>query len=206
MQTVPQLEPLTIEDTRASWLETFPAFSQRFLTWLSAKPHAGQQPSTHSAVWYLATCIVTIALGLSLFALDAWPVRVLAIAITTSALRRLQVVAFHHCSHGTVFRSRLANAVLGESISAVVLIKSFAAYRRDHIRHHNSKHLLTADDETVQFLVAFAGLEPGLTRRELWRRLLLNFVTPLFHLRWLGDRVISCFFSEGGRWRIARFF
>lgn len=200
--------PAIVEDARASWFETFPAFTQGFLTWLSAKPHVGQPPSTHSPTGYLAASAGTIAAGLAMFflgaSLDSWALRIIAIALVTSGLRKLQVVVFHHCSHGTVFRSRLANTVLGESISAIVLIKSFAAYRRDHIRHHSSKHLLTDADETVQFLVYFARLEPGLTRRQLWRRMLLNFANPLFHLRWLSDRVVSCFLVDGGPWRIAR--
>jgi len=125
-------------------------------------------------------------------------------AFTTAGLRKLQVVVFHHCSHGTVLADRGSNEVLGELISAFLLIKSFAAYKRDHIRHHSCKDLLSAKDETVQFLVSFASLEPGLTKRQLWRRLLLNFINPLFHLRWLAERIISCFLCEGGRWRSVR--
>lgn len=197
-----------VEGTREAWHAAFPAFTQGFLTWLSAKPYAGQPASTHAPVWYLATSLATIAAGIATFvlggSLDSWTLRIVGIALTTAGLRKLQVVVFHHCSHGTVFVGRRGNAVLGEAISAVVLIKSFAAYRRDHIRHHSSKHLLTADDETVQFLVSFARLEPGLTRRQLWRRMVVNFANPLFHLRWLTDRMISCFVVDGGPWRIVR--
>jgi len=195
------------DDIRDSW-RALPAFTQRFLTWLSAKPYTGQAPTQHSTVWHLVTALASIIAGVMMFALGehagSWSLRLGSIVVTTAGLRKLQVVVFHHCAHGTVLATPRRNAVLGELIAGLVLIKSFSVYRRDHTRHHSSKYLLSAEDETVQFLVSFAGLEPGLSKQRLWRRLLLNFLNPIFHLRWLADRVISCFFVGALGWRVLR--
>jgi Fatty acid desaturase len=178
------------------------------LTWLSAKPSPDQTATSHAPAWHAVTAIVAIAGGLLLFVLgsqvDSWALRIGSLGVTTSGIRKLQVVVFHHCAHGTVLVTSRSNAILGELISGLLLIKSFVAYKRDHVRHHSSKYLLSPHDETVQFLTSFAGLEPGLSKAQLWRRLLLNFLNPAFHLRWLADRVLSCFAADHARWQLVK--
>src|SRR3546814_19990693 len=55
-----------------------------------------------------------------------------------------------------------------------------------------SSDLLTHEDEFTTFILNLCGLEPGLSKRELWRRVLLSFGSPFFHLRFLLSRISSC--------------
>jgi fatty acid desaturase len=105
------------------------------------------------------------------------------------------VVVFHHCSHGTVFRSRERNRRVGRLISALLLFKHFDEYQREHMLHHSPKKLLTEQDEFADFVFGMCGLEPGLPKRELWRRVLVNLVSPTFHARFLYRRIKASLFT-----------
>jgi fatty acid desaturase len=109
--------------------------------------------------------------------------------LTCSGLGVFQVVVFHHCSHGTVFRTRERNRLAGRIISAVLLFKHFDAYQREHMLHHSAKKLLTEEDEFADFVFGMIGLEPALPRRELWRRVIISVASPHFHFKFLSRRV-----------------
>ncbi len=108
---------------------------------------------------------------------------------TTCGLGLFQVVVFHHCSHGTVFRTRERNRLAGRWISALLLFKHFDAYQREHMLHHSANKLLTEEDEFADFVFSMCGLEPELPKRVLWQRVLMVLVSPEFHLRFLRRRI-----------------
>ena len=109
--------------------------------------------------------------------------------LTTSGLGLFQVVVFHHCSHGTVFRQRETNVLVGRLISAIVLFKHFDAYKHGHMLHHSNNKLLTEEDEFADFVFNTCRLEAGVPEAVLRRRVLLNLVSPVFHGRFLVRRV-----------------
>jgi fatty acid desaturase len=109
---------------------------------------------------------------------------------------KLQAVVFHHCAHGTVFQERSTNRRVGETISILLLMKHFDVYQHEHMLHHSPNKLLTHEDEFTQFVMNLAGLRPGLPKAVLWRRVLISFVSPFFHLRFLLARVSSCLLSH----------
>jgi hypothetical protein len=55
--------------------------------------------------------------------------------------------------------------------------------------HHSAKKLLTAEDEFAQFVFDMCGLEAGMPKAKLWRRIVVNVASPLFHGRFLWRRV-----------------
>jgi hypothetical protein len=116
--------------------------------------------------------------------------------LSASGMGKLQAVVFHHCSHGTVFRKRETNRLVGETISILLLMKHFDVYQHEHMLHHSPNKLLTHEDEFTQFVMNLAGLRPGLAKSVLWRRVLISFVSPFFHLRFLLARVSSCLLSH----------
>jgi hypothetical protein len=79
-------------------------------------------------------------------------------------------------------------------ISIILVIKDFSTYKKDHMAHHNSNKLLTMEDETFQDL-AEIGILPGLAKNILWLKLVLSFVSPFAHVRWLFNRIRFCFLS-----------
>lgn len=186
-------------DPRALMAQRLPALVQPFLTWLTAKPAPGEaprepRPGTH----FVALALGWVALGcaLSLWpllsetpSLLAWALLPVGLVATTSGLGLFQVVVFHHCSHGTVFATRERNRRAGRLVSALLLFKRFDDYQREHMLHHSPRKLLTEEDEFADFVLGMLGLEAGLSKRALWRRVVLNLVSPTFHGRFLARRV-----------------
>jgi fatty acid desaturase len=114
-------------DPRAIMAARLPAWTQPFLTWLTAKPAPGEAPVARPALnfvmgaltWMLLGCGLTLCpLLLTEPPLLTWLMLPAGLLATCCGLGIFQVVVFHHCSHGTVFRSRERNRRVGRLISA----------------------------------------------------------------------------------------
>jgi fatty acid desaturase len=194
--------PVRFADPRAEMYCRLPGFIQPFLTWLTARPAPGEAAKSHSSQYHVITAFATLAAGVALsfaaFAsgglwLTALPFLMI---VSASGMGKLQAVVFHHCAHGTVFRERSTNRRVGETISILLLMKHFDVYQHEHMLHHSPNKLLTHEDEFTQFVMNLAGLRPGLPKSVLWRRVLISFVSPFFHLRFLLARISSCLLSH----------
>jgi fatty acid desaturase len=197
LASAPVLCPDQRLDPRALMAERLPAICQPFLTWLTAKPAPDELNCERPATTYVGEALLWIAGGLLLgvLALQATPAIAcfllpIALVAITSGLGLFQVVVFHHCAHGTVFKDQRRNRDVGRLISALLLFKHFAAYKREHMLHHNARKLLTEEDEFADFVLEMCRLEPELPLADLWRRVLLNVVfSPDFHARFLLRRL-----------------
>jgi fatty acid desaturase len=189
---------------------------QPFLTWLTARPAPGEEPAPRSPMSFVVGAIAWLVLGVALTVLPfllaappaaAWLLVPVGLTFTCCGLGLFQVVIFHHCSHGTVFPTREANRRAGRIISAFFLFKRFDDYQREHMLHHSAKKLLTEEDEFADFVLGLLGLEAGLSKKELWRRLLVRLVSPVFHWTFLSRRVQkSMFTGDAGHDWMARAF
>ncbi|KAA2211431.1 fatty acid desaturase [Teichococcus oryzae] len=196
------------QDPRLQMALRLPRVLQPFLTWLTAKPGPEEDPRDIPARRYVIGGIASMALGCALSALALmvtmpWMLSALLLFIgltaTSSGLGLYQVVIFHHCSHGTVFRSRERNRQVGRMVSAFLMFTRFENYQHDHMLHHSANKLLTEEDEFTGFVFGVCRLEPGVPKRELWRRILLNLVSPAFHARFLMRRIKASMFSGDRR-------
>lgn len=177
--------------------ERLPRRVQPFLSWLTAKPASWEAASPATPLDHVVRAF-TLAFGGTLLSLGAiaagglWQgLAAVGLILTTSGLGWLQAVVLHHAAHGTVLASRPANKRLGRLISALLLIKRFDDYQREHMLHHSAKKLLTDEDEFARFMFGMMRLEPGLPLPRLRRRVVTTLLSPLFHLRWLLPRVSS---------------
>lgn len=82
-----------------------------------------------SAVPYLA---LSVALYLTL---AVSPALTVALAILASGFLVRAFVMFHDCTHGSLFPSRRANAIVGNALGLLVL-SSFRVWRQEHTGHH----------------------------------------------------------------------
>jgi fatty acid desaturase len=194
----------SVPSPREAMAKRLPAALQPFLTWLTAKPAPGEEAAQRSALsfvvgalaWILGGCALTVLPFLVTDpALVLWLAVPIGLTATCCGLGLFQVVIFHHCSHGTVFATRDANRRAGRLISALLLFKRFEDYQREHMLHHSAKKLLTQEDEFADFVLGLCGLEAGVPKRELWRRVVVNCVSPVFHWRFLARRIQASLFT-----------
>jgi fatty acid desaturase len=195
-------------DPRMLMAERLPQWLQPFLTWLTAKPAAGETTKAATGVSYVRSAVLWTIMGclLSVTAivysgfdhLVFWLLLPAGLIATTCGLGLFQVVVFHHCSHGTVFKNRIWNRRVGKLISAILLFKHFDLYQRGHMVHHSANKLFTVEDEFTDFVMETCGLAPSLDKRELWRRILLDLVSPRFHGQFLWRRVRVSLMSHDG--------
>ncbi len=189
---------------RRAMHERLPGFVQPFLTWLTAQPAPGEPLVERSPLHFVAVALLQTVLGavLSAAALHLCPILVpVGLLLTTSGLGLFQVILFHHCSHGTVFKRRAPdkrdlNVLVGRLISAILLFKHFDFYKQGHMLHHSNNKLLTEEDEFADFVFNTCRLEAGVPHAELRRRVLLSLVSPLFHGRFLVRRVRAAWLSH----------
>jgi fatty acid desaturase len=190
---------------RDAMAERLPGFVQPFLTWLTARPAEAEEAASRSAMSFVIGALLWTLGGSVVAALPflmaeppllAWLLLPAGLLGTSCGLGLFQVVIFHHCSHGTVFASREANRRAGRLISALLLFKRFEDYQREHMLHHSAKKLLTEEDEFADFVLGMCRLEPGLPKRELWRRVIINLVSPVFHYRFLSRRIRASLFTD----------
>ncbi len=190
-------------DPRAAMAARLPTLLQPFLTWLTARPRTGEPIVERSPIFFVVVALAQTILGvvlsgaaLHLPLLPATAAMAIGLLLASAGLGLFQVVVFHHCSHGTVFKSRERNILIGRLISAILLFKHFDVYKAEHMLHHNHKKLLTEEDEFADFVFGMCGLQAALPKRELWRRVLVNLVSPAFHGRFLWRRVRAAWGSH----------
>lgn len=183
-------------DPRAVMARRLPSWLQPFLTWLTAKPADAAKIEERSPLRFVAAALAYCALGIALSVLalhvplaPATALLLTGCTLTTCGLGLFQVVVFHHCSHGTVFRNRAVNERVGKLLSCVLLFKHFDVYKKEHMMHHSPNKLLTHEDEFATFLVHLCGLRAGDSVRVLWRKIVVNSLSPAFHVRFLARRL-----------------
>jgi len=192
-------DPPARVDPRADMAVRLPNWMQPLLTWLTAKPAPGEQaPGRKPGYYVVAACAATFGgsglsalalLGLSVHPLLAWLLLPAGLIATSSGLGLFQVVIFHHCSHGTVFKKPVHNRIAGRLISAILLFKYFDGYRHEHMIHHNPAKLFTMEDEFTDFVVNICNFSSAFSRARLWRNLIVMLLSPVFHCRFMIKRI-----------------
>ncbi|MEV0036481.1 fatty acid desaturase [Streptomyces sp. NPDC050804] len=179
-------------------MRALPRFTQYPLTVFTGKPLAGQSalswwtPGFHlvSAVFSMAAGLVVSCVGLSLS--GAWLLLLLpGWAVTLHGMRNLRMMIYHQCAHRNMYRRQTLDAVIGRATSSLLIIQNFARYRREHVSDHHAAHHMTLRDPTVQAFLVSLGLRPGMTRRQMWHRVLGKLFSPWFHLNFAVARARS---------------
>jgi len=98
-----------------------------------------EQPNDARAAFQLATTWVPLV---GVFWLAPWALTrsawlALALAVPASGLFVRTFIALHDCGHGSFFKSRKLNGLIGW-IAGVITLTPFGQWRRDHARHHAS--------------------------------------------------------------------
>jgi fatty acid desaturase len=169
------------------------------LTLLTGKPHVGQEPIRFTPTRHFVNAVVSLGCGLvvSWFALR-WAGAALLLllpgwAMTLHGARNLRMMIYHQCAHRNMWGRRRADAFLGSAVAAVLMVQNFERYRTEHVIDHHAVHHMTLRDPTVQTFLVALRLRPGMSRSQMWRRMLGRIVSPVFHGSFLQGRVRSYF-------------
>jgi hypothetical protein len=186
-------------DPRADMAVRLPGAVQPFLTWLTAKPAPGEEGKPKQPGFYVfaafaatfggAALSAGAMLTLSIHSILAWLLVPVGLIATSSGLGLFQVVIFHHCAHGTVFKGQKRNRIAGRLISAILLFKYFDSYKHEHMIHHNAAKLFTVEDEFTDFVVNICHFASAQSRARLWRDLVVLMVSPVFHGQFMLKRI-----------------
>src|SRR4051812_27159590 len=111
----------------------------------AAKPSWGaivsryQQPQHVRAIWQIATTLVPlgIAFWLMYLSLSLPYIVTLLLAFPAAGLLVRTFIIMHDCGHGSFFKSRRANEIVGW-FTGVLTLTPFAQWRKDHALHHAS--------------------------------------------------------------------
>lgn len=196
-------QPLQCLDTQSPTLDpresmrALPDCIQPFLTWLTGKPLSDEQPRYHSSWFHLWTALGRLGLGVALSA-GAYTfggaltlLFGLSWLFTVAGARKLHLSIAHACSHEAFSGDPQLDYRLGSGISMSLVTENFPSYYATHAPIHHSKQLMTPGDPTADFLLYMIGLRPDMTHRQMWRRLLLTLVSPVYHTRFLLQRLRS---------------
>lgn len=147
-----------------------------------------QQPSTLRALWQLLNTLGPLAV--------LWYLMYLSLAISWWLLVPLAILAgaflvrvfiiFHDCGHGSYFKSRMANDIVG-FITGLLTFTPFYQWRWDHALHHaTSGHLDKRGTGDLWTLTVQEYLESSRGKRFAYRLarnpILLFVVAPVFVL------------------------
>ncbi|MGW3648943.1 fatty acid desaturase [Streptomyces sp. NPDC000878] len=179
-------------------MRALPRFTQYPLTLFTGKALPGQRPiSWWTPGFHLLTVYLSMALGVAagctgLGLGGAWLLLVPAgWAVTLHGMRNLRMMIYHQCSHRNMYRRRRVDTAIGRLTSSVLVIQNFVRYSREHVSDHHAAHHMTLRDPTVQAFLVSLNLRPGMTRRQMWLRVLGKLVSPWFHLNFLVARARS---------------
>ena len=98
-----------------------------------------ESPSAGRSIWQVASTLVPLAIALYVMyrtlALPYWVT--LLLAVPTAGLTVRTFTIMHDCAHGSLFRKRWANDVVGW-FTGVLALTPYVQWRRDHVLHHAS--------------------------------------------------------------------
>ncbi|WP_371496276.1 fatty acid desaturase [Kitasatospora sp. NBC_00374] len=179
-------------------MHTLPGVLALPLTFLTGKPHTDQRPVRLSPTAHLLNALISIGCGLAvtgaaLTLAGGW-LALLPVgwAMTLHGMRNLRMMIFHQCAHQNMWARPRPDRVLGRIIAATLMIQHFERYRTEHVADHHALHHMTLRDPTVQAFLVSLELRPGMTRRQMWRKVLLGkLASPSFHARFLVARARS---------------
>ena len=192
----PPVAPISDAAVRDSMLR-LPGFLQMPLTLLTGKPHTGQRPLRLTPTTHLVCAFGSVAAGLTAsgvaLAAGGWWLAMLVPgwAMTLHGTRNLRMMIFHQCAHRNMWGRRRPDRVLGKIVAAVLVVQHFERYSAEHVTDHHALHHMTLRDPTVQAFLVSLELRPGMTRAQVWRRVIGKLVSPVFHARFLRARIRS---------------
>jgi len=167
------------------------------LTMFTGKPYTGQPRINLSPTTHVIGAAVSIACGMTLSAIGwhfgGWWLALFlpGWAMVLHGARNLRMMMYHQAAHRNMWNNRRADRILGRIIAGLLIVQDFDRYAEEHTIDHHAIHHMTVRDPTVQAFIIGLGMNPHMTRAQMWRRLYARLFSPVFHARFFWGRVRS---------------
>jgi omega-6 fatty acid desaturase (delta-12 desaturase) len=145
-----------------------------------------QQPSATRAIWQIINSVVPYVLlwYLMYWLKDISPWLTIPVAVVAGGLLVRVFIIFHDCGHGSYFKSRWANDIVG-CITGVLTFTPYHHWRWEHAIHHGtSGHLDKRGTGDIWTMTVQEYLDASLWRRFSYRLarnpIVLFVIAPLF--------------------------
>jgi len=178
-----------------------PEWLQLPITLLTGKPYRGQNAPLLRPVHHLCAAFASMAAGVAVtsaaLAAGRWWLFALlpGWAVTLHGMRNLRMMIYHQCAHRNMYARPRSDAAIGQLSSSLLIVQNFRRYSEEHVADHHAVHHMTLRDPTVQAILLSLELRPGMTVRQMRRRLLAKLVSPRFHAAFAVARIRS--FAHG---------
>lgn len=191
-------------------MRVLPRALQPLLTWMVGKPLPEQTPWRLTPWHHLAAALTPLVIGVTLSGLAVelgqwWLLLLLpGWVLSVHGSRKLRATILHQCAHGNFVRNKRIDSTLGGAIAFLSFSQEYFDYKQEHVvGHHSSKHM-SMEDPTVQYLIVRMRARAGMTREQLWRRLVMTLLSPRFHVMTMYRRFASHFRGTSSmRYRVA---
>ncbi len=177
---------------------------QRLLTWATGKPLPGQKPMIKMSPWLHLFLTLFVLVGGAVGSAAAWTqgglwllLLPLTMAMTLSASRTLWLTDLHAAAHGSFSRNRMANRLVSDAVSLIMLVLPWSGYRRSHTQRHHGPGFCTNDGDDDGMFLHWLGIRSGMSKRALWTRLIWGVLSPRTHLTYLAARLRVNLFGSG---------
>lgn len=187
------------------WPKVLDILIQSAITWMTAKPHWGQQPLLKlTPSTYLLIALSELAIGVTSsnailhHASPALlPLLFFSYLMTVGGGRIVETTINHQAAHSNFSGNKFWDRWVLEILSTLLMIQPYDGYVRDHIGnqendkkgHHNKSVFATKADPAYQLILKL--FPPNLTKQEYWLRLRRTVCNLYFHWFMLRERLKS---------------
>ena len=166
-----------------------------------------KEPVLRRAIWQLVNTLVSyfVLWGVMIWALQVSYWLVLPIAVLAAGFLVRIFIIFHDCTHGSFFRSRKANGIVG-FVTGVLTFTPFDQWRQEHAVHHGSAGDLDrrgiGDIWTLTVREYLASTRWKRCAYRLARNPLVMFVLGPVYLLVIQNRISSPHVRKRCRWSV----
>jgi hypothetical protein len=169
---------------------------QGIWTWLTGKELDNRKPlwntkSLETLVWSITWVLLGVTLTHNSIKFDHinYIPLIIGIILSTSGARYIVATIIHQCVHQNLLVGKY-NIIVAEILSTIFIVQPYHSYYKFHVVEHHGKQFSTLEDQDLTAVYKM-GFSPGKSILQLYLNLIKQCVNPLFHIKFMFNRIKS---------------